>query len=180
MSTLVCGKIGMKFVKLFRTGGCCSALVQAVCVHYLGDDRASNGEEGQEDKKRLGKGRGLGQPISSLLLLQNILKTICDLVDCNRIDLSPIDYTEICDCRSSLIMEGAHEAIALLMRTHNVNATAYTDCISNIGTYCTLVNYHLLHIDNCINKDCIQRTVVVYFMYSQHQIIDWLHKMKWI
>ena len=177
MSTLVCGKIGMKFVKLFRIGGCCSALVQAVCVHYLGDDRASSVEMGQEERKRSekGKGKGFVQNTSSLMLLTNVLRTICDLIDCDRIDLTSVDYTEICNCRSCLILEGAHEAVALLMRTHNINATAYTDCISSIGE--SIFFNRILH--NYINRDCIQRSRMIYLMHWQ-LCPQYCDDMKWI
>ena len=142
ISSLVRNSNGIKTIKLFRKEGFCSASVQAVCFHYLGNERESEEEKGKrfEQEQDQGSGSGSGSGLkselvnSSLLLLHDLLQTISDLIDTNRIDLgsTSIDQSELNMCRSSLIVEGAHEAVALVMRTHHISTITKTSTATAI------------------------------------------------
>ena len=113
MSCLATGSHSRGHAALLQRAGCCSALVQAVCVHYRGGE--TSGRRGEE------------LPESSMILLQNLVQCICDLLDANRV--SP---TELIEYRASFIKEGAHEAMALVMRTLKISSGAFDAKTKNI------------------------------------------------
>ena len=113
MSSLATGSHSRGHAALLQRAGCCSALVQAVCVHYRGGE--TSGRRGEE------------LPDSSMVLLQNLVQCICDLLDANRV--SP---TELIEYRASFIKEGAHEAMALVMRTLKISSGAFDAKTKNV------------------------------------------------
>jgi hypothetical protein len=113
MSSLATGSHSRGHAALLQRAGCCSALVQAVCVHYRGGE--TSGRRGEE------------LPDSSMILLQNLVQCICDLLDANRV--SP---TELIEYRASFIKEGAHEAMALVMRTLKISSGAFDAKTKNV------------------------------------------------
>ena len=102
MSCLASGSHCRVHISLLQTAGCCSALVQAVCIHYRGGEICGRGEEEIPD--------------SSMILLQCLVQCISDLLDANR-----ILPTELIECRASFVREGSHEAMALVMRTLKIS-----------------------------------------------------------
>ena len=113
MSSLATGSHSRGHAALLQRAGCCSALVQAVCVHYRGGE--TSGRRGEE------------LPDSSMILLQNLVQCICDLLDANRV--SP---TELLEYKASFIKEGAHEAMALVMRTLKISSGAFDAKTKNV------------------------------------------------
>ena len=105
MSCLASGSHCRVHVALLQTAGCCSALIQAVCIHYRGGEICGRREEEVPD--------------SSMILLQCLVQCISDLLDANRI--SP---AELIECRASFVREGSHEAMALVMRTLKISNRA--------------------------------------------------------
>ena len=107
ISVLACGSRSGKIVTLLRKAGCCSALVQAVCVHHrAGEEVADQGLESVSTS-------------SPLMLLRDLLQCICDLVDADH-----LDPNELLRGRALFLREGAHEAVVLVARMHKVSVTS--------------------------------------------------------
>ena len=109
ISALAGGGNSTKIVSLLRKAGCCSALVKAVCVHH-------RGLQGEDEAVS-----------ASLLFLRDLLRSVCDMLDPNRVDPG-----ELSRCRACFLREGAHEAVVLVTRTHKISTVATTPTTAGI------------------------------------------------
>ena len=114
ISSLISGPAAKKHISILLDTGCSCALVQAVCVHYLGTNvstniPANNAPNNVPSDK--------AEVPSSLLFLEDLLRCIGGFLDAAH-----STFDDLSQCRSSLIREGAHEAMVLVLRTHSISA----------------------------------------------------------
>ena len=123
ISCLISGPAAKRHISILLDTGCSSALVQAVCVHYLGTNvqnnvpsNVYNNIPNNVPNNTNNVPNNKVEVPSSLLLLEDLLRCIGGFLAATH-----TTFDDLSQCRSSLIREGAHEAMVLVLRTHTIS-----------------------------------------------------------